>query len=512
MEGARSEELLSLRMKQSLALVLASALAASSGACSSSSSPANAACADAGSSSACGSPSSPAVAPPFVACTVGPSTATDWRLTAKDTSFRDASGRQVFLRGVAAGGRSKFAPYVPFDFASGQYAAALGTYMDRAASWGINVLRVPFTWAALEPTMGQDDANWLSLYDQLLDAAWARGMYTILDFHQDVYSEVYCGDGFPGWTVSNPPAPHHDCPGWSNEYADDPDVKSAFDRFFAAGSPVQAEYLAAWDVLVARYKDKPGVLGFEPINEPGYGTVADGTFSATTLTSFYSMVVAHMRAAAPRSLVFVDTTGEDGVLVSTMLGRPSGDGIVFAPHFYPFNHDPKSVEAGLKTWADMGASWNVPVFVGEFGLNDTSATAVPFIAANFAAFDTLGLNGSEWEYSVSTDVWNSEMFGLVAADGTENPVAKAIQRPFARAIAGTSIKQAFNATSGAFTLSYMASGGVTEVSLPSQAYPSGYNLTLKGACVDATSKPGRLLLQADADAGTSAVSLRIAPK
>jgi endoglycosylceramidase len=291
-----------------------------------------------------------------------------------------------------------------------------------------------------------------------------------------------------------------------------PDVQSAFDRFWAAGSSVQAEFLAAWDVMVARYKDKPGVLGFEPINEPGWGSADDGTFSATTLTSFYSMVVAHMRAVAPQSLVFVDTTGLDGLAVSTKLGRPSGDGVVFAPHYYPFNHDPNAVEAGLKTWADIGVSWNVPVFVGEFGLNDTTSTAVPFIAANFAAFDALGLSGSEWEYSVSSAVWNSETFGLVAADGSENPVAKAILRPFARAVAGTSVNQAYDAASNTFSLGYVATGGVTEVSLPPRAYPSGYDLTLTGACADTASTPGRLLLQADTDGGASSVSLRIAPK
>ena len=498
--------------RRALALAAACAAAVAGGACSSSSSPATNPPTTTCDSGACGTPSDAGAGAAFRACTVTPPAPADWRLSASGTSFKDASGRVVSLRGVAAGGRSKFAPYVPFDFAAGQYATALATYMDRAAAWGINVLRVPFTWAALEPTKGQDDAAWLSLYDQLLDAAWARGMYTIVEFHQDVYSEVYCGDGFPSWTVSNPPAPHHDCPNWSVEYSSDTDVEAAFDAFWATGSVVQAEYLAAWDVMVARYKDKPGVLGFEPMNEPSRGTADDATFDATTLTTFYSMMVAHMRAAAPKSLVFVDIPGQDGVFLTTTVARPSGDGIVFAPHFYPYDHTPGTVEARLKPWADMGTSWNVPVFLGEFGLNDTSATAVPYVAANFAAFDTLGLSGSEWEYSVSADVWNSEMFGLVAADGTENPVAKAIQRPFARAVAGTSVKQAYNATSSAFTLSYVPSDGVTEVSLPSKAYPSGYDLTVMGACVDATSKPHHLLLQADADAGTAPVSLRIEPK
>ena len=153
-------------------------------------------------------------------CVVAPPQV-DFRLTTVGTNFEDSLGRVVFLRGVDAGGRSKFAPYVPFDFAATDFDAALAQYMDRAASWGIDVMRVPFTWAALEPTQGQDDEAWLARYDALLDAAWARGIWTVVDFHQDVYAENLCGDGFPSWTLANPPAPHHDCPQWSLEYFGD---------------------------------------------------------------------------------------------------------------------------------------------------------------------------------------------------------------------------------------------------------------------------------------------------
>ncbi|MGH7293985.1 MAG: cellulase family glycosylhydrolase, partial [Polyangiaceae bacterium] len=188
-------------------------------------------------------------------CTIAPPSPPDWRLHADGTALRDGLGRVVFLRGVDAGGRSKFAPYVPFDYSSGQYDAALGAYMDRAASWGIDAMRVPFTWAALEPVQGQQDADWLTRYQALLDAAWARGIWTVVDFHQDVYSESFCGDGFPSWTIPNAPAPHHDCPGWSFEYFQDAGVQAAFDAFWADGSAVQAEYLAAWDSMIARFQN-----------------------------------------------------------------------------------------------------------------------------------------------------------------------------------------------------------------------------------------------------------------
>ncbi len=335
-------------------------------------------------------------------CTIAPPQA-DFRLTANGTNFTDSLGRVVFLRGVDAGGRSKFAPYVPFDFGS-DFDGALAKYMDRAASWGIDAMRVPFTWAALEPTQGQDDAQWLAHYDAIIDAAWARGIWSIIDFHQDIYSEVYCGDGFPAWTVANPPAPHHDCPQWSFSYFNDANVKAAFDAFWAPGSSVMTAYVAAWDRMIARYKDKPGVVGFEPINEPGWGSADPQTFSATTLSAFYAQIVTHMRGLAPSSLIFIDPVGLDGISETTALVRPPGDGVVFAPHFYPLTTNPDAVLDDMNKWKTVSDAWGTPTLVGEFGANDQLSSTLPMAQATFDAFDAIGFSGTEWEYSVTADV------------------------------------------------------------------------------------------------------------
>jgi endoglycosylceramidase len=448
-------------------------------------------------------------APPAASCTIAPPMPGEWRLHADGAALRDALGRAVFLRGVNAGGRSKFAPYMPFDFAAGQFTTALGAYMDRAASWGIDAMRVPFTWAALEPTQGHMDPAWLAEYKQLVDVAWAHGIWVIADFHQDVYSECFCGDGFPSWTVASAPASHHDCPTWSLEYSNDTGVRAAFDAFWAAGSTVMSGYLAAWDAMIAQFKDEPGVVGFEPMNEPGPGTQVPATFESTTLSAFYTQMVARMRQAAPQSLVFVDTAYLDGASGTTTLQRPTGDGIVFAPHYYPLGDVPGNVLPGLQKWATVGAAWNVPVLLGEFGEQHGSTGVVDYITACFAALDTLGMSGTQWEYSVASEEWNSESYEVVAADGTEYPVVQALMRPFARAVAGTGIAQSWDPPSRTFTLSYAPTGGVSEVSLPARVYPQGWTVAVTGGCYDAASSPGRVLVQPDA--GATQVKLKVSP-
>ena len=440
-------------------------------------------------------------------CVIAPPQA-DFHLTTSGTSFVDSLGRIVILRGVNAGTRSKFAPFVPFDFGD-DFEGALAKYMDHAASWGVDVFRVPWVWAALEPVQGQDDATWLGRLDEFIDAAWARGIWTVLDFHQDVYAENFCGDGFPAWTLTNPPPPHHDCAVWSTAYATDP-VKAAFDAFWADTGGVQTAYFSAWDVMIARYKDRPGVLGFEPINECSGGSQDDDTFSATTLSDFYAKFVAHARSLAPKSLVFLEPSGTSGVTLQTTLVRPPGDGIVFAPHLYPLDARPTSAQDNLQKLAAVGAAWNVPTWVGEFGATNLLDSTPARMQATYAAMDALGVSGTEWEYSTSTELWDDESWSLTDANGNDLAVAAAILRPYARAIAGTSPTMSFDTTSSTFSLTYAPTGGISQVSLPARAAPNGWDISLEGACYDATSVPGQMLIQPDPTA--TEVALTITPK
>ncbi|MFI5298486.1 MAG: cellulase family glycosylhydrolase [Polyangiales bacterium] len=452
-------------------------------------------------------------------CTIPPLGVDEWRVHTDGTHFRDERGRELFLRGVNAGGRSKFAPFVPFDYPSGGFDTALAQYLDRAAAWGVDVLRLPFSWAGVEPAQGADDADYLARYDAMIDAAWARGIWVVVDFHQDAYSEVYCGDGFPAWTIPDPhPSPHHDCPNWITDSLTDPGVKAAWDAFWANGSTTRAAYLSLWNRMATRYVDRAGVLGFELLNEPGVGSVTDtNTWESTVLTSFYSDVIAHVRAVAASTLIFVEPIGADGVSATTTLARPVGEGLVFAPHYYQLTAfsdgplRPDEVSGSVQSWASTAAAWSVPLFLGEFGVSNTNSDAATLMTAHFDAFDALGVSGTEWEYSVAAESWNSETLGMVGADGTAFPVAFAIVRPYARAVAGTAIVSAYDASSGVYTLSFAPSLGTvfSDVSVPPAAYPTGSALTLTGACVD-DSTPGRLRLLADE--GATSVRLRVDPR
>jgi endoglycosylceramidase len=129
--------------------------------------------------------------------------------------------------------------------------------------------------------------------------------------------------------------------------------------------------------------------------------------------------------------------------------------------------------------------------------------------AHFDALDALGMHGTQWEYSVASELWNGEDLSVTRADGSEAPMARALIRPFPRAIAGTDVTFSFDAATSAATLRFTPATGISEVAVPARAYPGGFAVQVSGACADAD-HDGVLLLKPDA--GATVVEVRLSAK
>ena len=199
----------------------------------------------------------------------------------------DRFGRVVFFHGVNA-----VYKYPPFELypAPGKpwnFSAADASLMARL---GFNVVRLGMTWSGLEP--GTAPANDpaicgrgtptnphqfnQAIFDRYVHACGDGDLlgrfhiYTILDMHQDVYNEMFDGEGAPNWAVCTNGVPSVDPPGrWSLEYATKA-AGIAFHHFWNNNvrGDLQGEYDRVWGDVAHAFRGNPWILGYDPFNEP----------------------------------------------------------------------------------------------------------------------------------------------------------------------------------------------------------------------------------------------------
>jgi len=421
--------------------------------------------------------------------------------------FVDGMGREVILRGVNAGGRSKLPPFLPFD-PEPDFDTALEAYADSVASLGFNVVRLLIIYEAAEPVRGEYDQRYLEKYDAMVRAFGRRGVHVIVDAHQDLFSRRFCGDGFPDWALAEKHRGrerHADCGYWSLRYFTRP-VASSFDRLYQNVDGVQDSYVEFFGMLAERYRGEPAVIGFEPINEPmpgARGMVNYISFNRD-LFAMYERVADAVHAADPRYLIFAEPCALDNQNpLNALRKKPDIDNLVLAPHYYDLGTfgisaspggDQWMMRRGLKGNRRLGDHWDAPVLLTEYGISPLNENAVEYIGELYEVFDELLLSGTFWEASMSHTIWNNENTSLFEPDGEVRPASLALDRPYPMAVAGTIESFSFQPESGSFELIWEEDpliAAPTEVRLPARIYSDEPSVELD--------PPGRFSIDPDSE-------------
>ncbi|MBM4779703.1 MAG: glycoside hydrolase family 5 protein [Archangiaceae bacterium] len=230
----------------------------------------------------------------------------------KSGFLRDPQGRAVILRGVNVSGKHKTKPY--FDFHD------TPDYQQLRA-WGFNSVRFLVSWSAIEPTRDVYDETYLAELRRRVSLATGAGLLVFIDLHQDLYGEGFVGaNGAPRWTCdeANYAAYRPVTPWFLNALSTQ--VIACVDGFWSS-KELKAKYASAWRQVAKALKDERGVIGFDPMNEPPWGSLPNDVFEKTRLAPLYRDVLAEVRAERPDWIGFFEPAASRNLGLPTALPR-----------------------------------------------------------------------------------------------------------------------------------------------------------------------------------------------
>ncbi|MGL4369662.1 MAG: cellulase family glycosylhydrolase, partial [Spirochaetota bacterium] len=319
--------------------------------------------------------------------------------------------------------------------------------LDPLQKWGVNVIRFLFTWEAYEPVKGEYNQEYLAYYKNVIKWAHERGIYVIVDFHQDAFSRYTvhgCGEGFPEWAVppmviKGTPSNDSSCKIWGAEMIWDAPMHLSWHHFYANTYGVRDRYLLMVGSVSAALGDTPGVLGYDMLNEPWGNEI-------TEIAALYEDAAKVIRANDPDSVLFASPHALISSGNSSELPAMSFDNYVYSPHYYDgmiitlnwwWGTSPASK---LNQNKKKGDAFGVPTFWGEFGINPTAKGGTDYMDLFYAWMDKYGASGTQWCY---TPGWTPEKYdghndeNLSIVDDTGTLRANWRIRPYPQRLAGT---------------------------------------------------------------------------
>jgi endoglycosylceramidase len=487
-----------------------------------------AACSSAGSGSSRSAPNRSTASSTPSAAALSPITNTGHR-------FTDDTGRVVVLHGVNM--VAKQPPYAP---------DALGFDADDAAflaANGLTVVRLGVIYAAVEPQPGKIDTGYLDRIAKTVSVLADHGIYTLLDFHQDLYNEAFQGEGFPDWAVLDDGLPATPKKGFPANYYGMKALNAAFDNFWhdrpgPGGVGLQERFAATAAAVASRFAHQPGVLGYDIINEPWPGSPWASCLGPqgcadrdALLGAFQQKVITAIRRSDASHLVFYEPYLLFNFGTPTQLPKLTGGGLGMSFHDYcqkELLHAGETCAQQMQEPIDLAlarsAATGDALLLSEFG----SGTGLDSIATTVAQSDAAGLSWTEWAYCGCGDPTTRfpDTEALVhdparppAGANVDEPRLRLLATPHPLAIAGTPDAWHFDASTSTFRLSFSTqrvdgtgsfpAGSTTVVSVPAAVYPHGYRVAVTGGRVTSAVNAARLVIVSSGDA--TAISLTVTP-
>ncbi|MDG2307388.1 MAG: cellulase family glycosylhydrolase [Candidatus Binatia bacterium] len=378
--------------------------------------------------------------------------------------IRDRRGRVVILRG---------ATYTVTE--DGLESSLMGGAVDLTLAGmerlGMNLIRLPLSWALIEPKPGQRTTEYLWMrVNPIVRMAAARGLAVV--FSMRPWPRGAC-DG------SDPTIPNWVCDSIPSE--DDPSC--AFWRSRGPDKiPLRTHYAATWEVVARHYAQDARILGFDVLEEPSAGNC----FPAATFES------QHLRPYAEELQKKIASAGALGALLyeppvhieARIEGQaPFETPAIYSPHIWterlgpPHSGDGNPLSHSYDRATEAADRARAPLFVGAFGsdLPPTSAGGFPVTSP---AMVLLSLDLLD-QHLAGGAFYALRPRGADSPAADLGPVEALLSRPYARRIAGIPTSMSFNARTLEFSLRFEddpehSPPDPTEIFLSSALYDEGF--------------------------------------
>ncbi len=340
----------------------------------------------------------------FLLCGVSLSAHAGLRIQGRQ--FVDERGARVLLRGFSLA--SKMPPFRPVSGAAD---------LDVLQEAGVNLLRLHFSWEAAESERGQYDESYFEYYDQLVEWAWEREIYVIIDFHNNAFSRYAaegCGSGFPAWAITPEaqtwePRENGSClfiyrmtkAVWFGE-----DNFLTWRDFLENNYGARDRFFSLSRRLAAKYADHPTVIGFD-LNEPLPYDTKQGQFAYGLMSTFYEAWAEVIHREMPKAMILVEPFATDhvGAKQPPPMRKPAIANLVYAPHLYEpgslmFGFPITGYSNAFQSIVARGEQWHVPVLIGEWGAREYGWRASLDLLDHLVRdMDAQGISAARWVYA-----------------------------------------------------------------------------------------------------------------
>ena len=428
-------------------------------------------------------------------------------------------------------------PYYP---AAGGFNGPDARFLRRN---GFDAVRVGTIYEAVQPQPGRYSSSYLAHIARTQRQLARKRIFSLLDFHQDLFAEKFQGEGFPAWSILDDGAPTQPLTGFPLTYFSSPGENAAWDSLWddavgPGGVGLQERYASAWKRVAKRFKRARYVMGYDPLNEPWPGSrwptcvlpAGCPGFERGGLGSLEQKVVTAIRKVDRTHTVWYEpvVTANEGSTYQTP--KPKGGKVGFNFHDYCLASLGDTLcnpleQHTMDNALEQSRTHNVPMLLSEFGATSDPATIKRMVDRS----DRAMVSWMWWHYCGCDDPTTSgpgDEQAIVrnphkAPSGANvlwNKLAL-LERPYPMAVAGTPAGYSYDRDSNTFALSYStrAPGGrrlpravQTTVFVPRLHYPRGYVVRVTGARVTSAPRSRYLLLQRLPGAGS--VSVQVTPR